>query len=113
MDDCKKLKIVRNVSNAAIEVKRSNKDIGSSLEADVEVYLDEQYLKLVKDINLSELFITSNAQAKSMINNDKFFKLEGTDDIAVSVKKAEGKKCTRCWKVLKAPCVRNNCGLKN
>ena len=48
-----KLKIIRNVANAAIEVKRSSKDIGSSLEANVEIYLDEEYLKLVKDINLS------------------------------------------------------------
>ena len=45
--------------NAAIEVKRSSKEIGSSLEADVEIYLGEEYLKLVKDINLSEYFITS------------------------------------------------------
>ena len=34
-----KLKIVRNVANAAIEVKRSSKEIGSSLEADIKVYL--------------------------------------------------------------------------
>ena len=103
-----KLKIVRNVANAAIEVKRSNKDIGSSLEAEVEVYLSEQYLKLVKDINLSEFFITSNAKAKSMANGDKLFKIEGINDIAVSVKKAEGEKCSRCWKILGNPCER--CG---
>ena len=33
-----KLKIIRKVVNAGIEVKRSNKDIGSSLEADIEIY---------------------------------------------------------------------------
>ena len=108
-----KLKIVRNVTNAAIEVKRSSKELGSSLEADVEVHLGEQYLKFVKDINLSEFFITSNAKAKSMSNNDKFFKVEGIDDIAVTVKKAKGKKCSRCWKILENSCTRNNCGLKN
>ena len=31
----KNLKIIKKVVNAAIEIKRSNKDIGSSLEADV------------------------------------------------------------------------------
>ncbi len=108
-----KLKIVRNVANAAIEVKRSSKDIGSSLEADIEVYLGEKYLKLVKDINLSEFFITSHAKAKSMSNSNKFFTIEGIDDIAVSVKKAEGEKCSRCWKILGNPCKRCGDVLKN
>ena len=45
-----KFKVIRKVVNAAIEVKRSNKDIGSSLEADVEVYLKEDGLKIVKDL---------------------------------------------------------------
>ena len=59
-----KLKIIRNVANAAIEVKRSSKEIGSSLEADVQRFiLGEEYLKLVKNINLSEYFITSIANA--------------------------------------------------
>ena len=108
-----KLKIVRNVTNAAIEVKRSTKEIGSSLEADIEVYLGEQYLKLVNDINLSEFFITSKAEAKSMTNSDKFFKLEGIDGIAVLVKKAKGEKCSRCWKILGNPCERCSGVLKN
>jgi isoleucyl-tRNA synthetase len=37
-----KLKVVRKVVNAAIEVKRSSKDIGSSLETDIEIYLGEE-----------------------------------------------------------------------
>ena len=70
-----KLKIIRNVANAAIEIKRSSKEIGSSLEADIQIYLGEEYLKLVKDVNLPEYFITSKAKAKPMINDDKLFKL--------------------------------------
>ena len=108
-----KLKIIRNVANAAIEVKRSTKDIGSSLEADVEIYLGGEYLKLVKDINLSEYFITSIANAKPITANDKLFKLEGVTDVSVLVKKAKGEKCSRCWKILQNPCKRSNCGLKN
>ena len=67
----------------------------------------------MKDINLSEFFITSHAKAKSMVNSDKFFKIEGIDDIAVSVKKAEGEKCSRCWKILGNPCERCAGVLKN
>ena len=110
---CNKIKIVRNVVNAAIEVKRSSKDIGSSLETDIEIYLGEEYLKLVEDINLSEYFISSNAKAKPMIDNDKLFKLDNIANVSVLVKKAKGEKCSRCWKILQTPCERNNCGLKN
>ena len=108
-----KLKTIRDVVNAAIEVKRSSKDVGSSLEADIEIYLGEEYLKLVKDINLSEYFITSSAKVKPMVNNDKLFKLDNTVNVGILVKKALGKKCSRCWKILQNPCKRSNCGLKN
>jgi len=107
------LKIIRNVVYASIEVKRSTKEIGSSLEADVQIYLGEEYLKLVKNVNLSEYFITSNASAKPMINDDKLFKLEEVNNVKVLVTKAKGKKCSRCWKILESSCKRNNCGLKN
>ena len=108
-----KLKIVRNVVNAGIEIKRSSKDIGSSLEADIEIYLGEEYLKLFNDINMSEYFITSCARAKPMIKSDEHFKLSDIENVGVLVKKAKGKKCSRCWKILQTPCARNNCSLKN
>jgi len=106
-----KFKIIRKVVNAAMEVKRSNKDIGSSLEADVQVYLSEDYLKIVKDFDLPECFITSKAEAKKMIKEDKLFKLDEVENVKVSVKRAEGKKCPRCWKIFPIPCAR--CALKN
>ena len=62
---------------------------------------------------MSEYFITSNAKAKPMIDNDKLFKLEDTVNVGVLVRKAEGKKCSRCWKILQKPCQRKNCSLKN
>ena len=108
-----KLKIVRNVTNAAIEVKRSSKEIGSSLEADVQVYLGNEYLKFTKDVDLSEYFITSKAEAKPITDDDKLFKLDSVDNVKILVKKAKGEKCSTCWKILESPCKRNNCGLKN
>jgi len=107
-----KFKIIRKVVNAAIEVKRSNKEIGSSLEADIEIYLKEDYLKIVKDFHLPENFITSKAVAKKFIQNSKnLFKLDEIENINVLVRKAEGKKCPRCWKILPGPCLR--CGTNN
>ena len=108
-----KLKKIRDVANAAIEVKRSNKDIGSSLEAEVQIYLSKEYLELVKDVDLPEYFIASKVEAKTTINDDKLFHLDEVGNVKVLVKKAKGNKCSRCWKILQNPCERNNCGLKN
>jgi len=109
----RKLNIVRDVANAAIEVKRSTKDIGSSLEAEVEIYLGKEYLELTKDIDLAEYFITSKATSKPIIKDDKLFKLEEVENVKVMVRKAKGKKCSKCWKILEKPCSRKNCELKN
>ena len=77
------------------------------------IYLSEEYLKLVKDVNLSEYCITSKAEAKTIINDNKLFKLDDVNNVKVLVKKAKGEKCSRCWKILQTPCERNNCGLKS
>tara|TARA_B100001123_G_C15123593_1_gene952416 strand:+ start:27 stop:971 length:945 start_codon:yes stop_codon:yes gene_type:complete len=107
----KKFKIIRKVVNAAIETKRASKDIGSSLEADVQIYLNEDYLNIVKDLDLSENFITSKAEARKISNDKNLFQLEEIKEVKVLVKKAEGDKCPRCWKIFPHPCKR--CGVNN
>jgi isoleucyl-tRNA synthetase len=104
----KKFKTIRKVVNAAIEAKRATKDIGSSLEADVEIYLNEDNLNIAKDFDLSENFITSKAEAKKMISDKNLFGLDEVENIKVLVKKASGNKCPRCWKIFPNPCIR--CG---
>ena len=101
-----KFKKIRKVVNAAMEIKRANKDIGSSLEADVQIYLNEEYLKIAEDFDLAESFITSKAEAKKMINDKNLFMLEEIENVKVLVKKAEGKKCPRCWKIFPGTCIR-------
>ena len=106
-----KFKVIRKVVNSAMEIKRANKDIGSSLEADVQVYLNEDYFKIAKDFDLSENFITSKAEAKKIINDKDLFKMDEIEGVKVLVKKAEGEKCPRCWKIFPGPCER--CDTKN
>ena len=101
-----KFKNVKKVVNAAMEIKRASKEIGSSLEADVQVYLSEEYLKLADNFNLSEYFITSKAEARKLTDDNKLFQLDEIKGIEVLVKKAEGKKCSRCWKIFTGPCQR-------
>ncbi len=85
-----KLIHVRQQVNVAIEEKRSNKIIGSSLEADVEIELPKVELNLLEEIDAKELFITSNVTKN----------LSKTKEISISIKKAEGTKCSRCWKIV-------------
>ncbi len=106
-----KFKIIKKVVNAGIEIKRSNKDIGSSLETDIQVFLSKDYLKIVEDLDLPENFITSKAKAMQLNNDDNLFKLDEIENIKVLVKKAEGEKCPRCWKISLNACTR--CTTKN
>ena len=101
-----KFKNVKKVVNAAMEIKRASKEIGSSLEADVQVHLSEEYLKLADNFNLSEYFITSKAEVRKLTDDNKLFQLNEIKGIEVLVKKAEGKKCSRCWKIFTGPCHR-------
>jgi len=87
---------IKQEVNLAIEEKRTNKEIGSSLEADIEIYANEKEFNLLENLNLEEYFITSKAK-----------KIKDSDEkLRVVVKKAIGSKCPRCWKILKNKCLR-------
>ena len=88
---------IRDVCNISIEEKRANKEIGSSLEAELKIKLNEKYKDIISKIDLSELCIVS----KTQINFD-----EGSD-ILVETKKAPGDKCPVCWKISVEPCERH------
>lgn len=107
------IKKVKQVVNAAIEDIRNTKIIGSSLEANVIIYLKEEYLNLIKEEDLSEIFICSEAKAELLINQSNLFSLKDIEGVAVKIVKAKGQKCPRCWKILEKTCSRDVCGLKN
>ncbi|MFL2896848.1 MAG: isoleucine--tRNA ligase [Candidatus Pelagibacter sp.] len=90
---------IRDVCNLSIEQKRAIKDIGSSLEAALIVKLNNENQKFLKNIDLSELCITSSVKIE---NSD-------TNEIIVETSKATGEKCPICWKIRSAPCERPNC----
>ena len=89
---------IRDVCNISIEEKRANKEIGSSLEAELKIKLNEKYKDIISKIDLSELCIVS----KTQIHFD-----EGSD-ILVETKKALGDKCPVCWKISVEPCERHS-----
>ena len=89
---------IREVCNSSIEIKRASKEIGSSLEANLIINLDDKLIELTKEVDLAELCITSKATIKK--NNSK--------EINVETLKAEGKKCPVCWKINKDKCERHS-----
>jgi isoleucyl-tRNA synthetase len=90
---------IRNVCNISIEEKRANKEIGSSLEASLKINLDKKFNEISKDVDFSELCITSNAEVSYLENSE----------IKVKTTKAAGSKCQLCWKITKDACSRKTC----
>jgi len=93
---------IRQEVNIAIEEKRSNKEIGSSLEADVTINVNKKDFKLLENLDLQEYFIASKVK-KNLNKQDEGLK--------ISVTKALGMKCTLCWKILEKKCERKHCGI--
>jgi isoleucyl-tRNA synthetase len=91
---------VRRVVTGALEVERAAKNIGSSLEASPLVYVsDKKIFDTLFDIDLAEVFITSNAMATNAEAPAGAFRLNDVPGVAVVVEKAQGIKCARSWKI--------------
>ena len=88
---------IRDICNLSIEEKRASKEIGSSLEADLEIKLNQKLFKLTKDTDFAELCITSKSVVKE--NND--------EEVIVKTIKAKGNKCPICWKISEDACERH------
>ena len=91
---------IRDKCNSSIELKRASKEIGSSLEANLTIHLNEKLIELVKGTDFSELCITSGAKIEKINESD-------SEAIVVKTIKAEGQKCPVCWKINIKPCERH------
>ena len=94
------LKKIRETCNSSIEEKRASKEIGSSLEAEINISLNQDLFEKFNNIDFAELCITSSATVT-----------KGEKEIEVETKKASGSKCSLCWKISSKPCSRQNCSL--
>ena len=92
------LKKIRDICNISIEAKRASKEIGSSLEANLTININNEQSNFIENIDLAELCITS--EVNIIKTNDK--------EIKVETIKAEGKKCPICWKISKDRCQRHS-----
>ncbi|GAB5375297.1 MAG: isoleucine--tRNA ligase [Acuticoccus sp.] len=96
-----KVKRVRRVVLGALEVERREKRIGSSLEAHPVVTIaDAELLAAAQSVAFADVAITSAITLTAGAAPDGAFTLAEVPGVAVTVARAEGRRCARSWKVL-------------
>ncbi|WP_299782297.1 isoleucine--tRNA ligase [uncultured Roseobacter sp.] len=95
------VRAARRVVTAALEVERTNKVIGASLEAAPVVHVVDDALRAVLEaLPFEDICITSQVNVTGTAAPEGAFTLPEVPGVAVVFAKAEGDKCARCWKVL-------------
>ena len=94
------IRTVRRVVTGALEVQRTAKVIGASLEAAPEVFVTAGMKALLNSVAFADLCITSAISVMDIPAREGAFVLPDTPEVAVVFRMAPGQKCERCWKVL-------------
>jgi isoleucyl-tRNA synthetase len=99
---------IRDEVNKALEMKRREKFIGTSLEAQVTLHAPEDAAALLTEYAdfLPYLFIVSQAHVTTGGAGE--FAAEDVPGLSITVQHAEGEKCERCWN--RSPSVGRNAG---
>ena len=106
----------RRSVTAALEVQRTAKVIGASLEAAPVVHVEDADLaKILKSVDFANLCITSGLQITTDPAPAEAFRLPEVAGVSVVFERADGAKCERCWQILpdvgnhKNPCTCARC----
>ena len=100
------LKRVRKSVTAALEIKRNEKLIGSSLQAKAIIYIKSEIKQIFSTLDLAEMCIVSCVEIKDIAEKTPSSMNFEEEDIFVDISLAEGDKCQRCWTIL--PEVKDN-----
>ncbi|MEA1651546.1 isoleucine--tRNA ligase [Nitrospirillum sp. BR 11164] len=91
---------VRRAVTGALELKRADKTIGSSLQAHPTVYVQEAHHAALAGLDLAEISITSGITVTVGAAPEGAFALADVAGVGVVFSPAEGEKCERCWRIL-------------
>ena len=95
------VRAVRRVVTAALEVQRTAKVIGASLEAAPVVHIaDAALAAAVARVDMAEICITSAFTLSDAPAPADAFTLAEVPGVAVVFRPAPGAKCERCWQIL-------------
>ncbi|KPU28294.1 isoleucine--tRNA ligase [Caloranaerobacter sp. TR13] len=83
----------------ALEIARSQKIIGHSLNALVKIYASGEDYEFLKSIDgkLSEILIVSKVEVNEDMEVDGDYTAGENNEIKIVVEQAPGQKCERCW----------------
>ena len=91
---------VRSVVTGALEIERGAKRMGSSLEAAPIVFVEDAGLvELLGSVDFAEVCITSAMTVAAGPGPADAWRQPEVAGVAVVVRRAEGRKCARSWKV--------------
>lgn len=95
-----KIRKVRRVVTGALEIERTAKRIGASLEAAPTVFVsDADLLGALAGIDFADVCITSAIRIEAGEGPAEAFRLDDVRGVAVVPALAEGRKCARSWRV--------------
>ncbi|AWI82939.1 isoleucine--tRNA ligase [Alloyangia pacifica] len=96
-----KVRMARRAVTAALEIQRTEKVIGASLEAFPVVHVeDAAMLEALKTVAFEDICITSDIALTADPAPAEAFRMADVPNVGVVFEKAEGEKCQRCWKIL-------------
>jgi isoleucyl-tRNA synthetase len=90
----------RRVVTGALEVQRTAKVIGASLEAAPRVHVAGDLAGVLATVDFADICITSAINVTTEAAPSEAFRLDDVTDVAVVFAEAPGEKCERCWKIL-------------
>ncbi len=91
--------LVRNAVSKELEKSRGKGEIGSSLNAELELYCNPEYLEILNQLacELHFIFITSNASVMAEQHSPEDAIQTELEGIKLKVIVSEHHKCVRCW----------------
>lgn len=94
-----KIKEIRRSVTTAIEISRKNKQLGSSLQASIDLYDPDNMLPINDEEFWKEVAITSGFKIINSAIPEGAFVADDLKNVGVIVNLVNGEKCERCWKI--------------
>ena len=89
---------IRDSLRKELEEMRRNKVIGSSLDAEVDLYCGQEHYQALLELKNELRFVFITSEANLLELKDKPADAKGIDSsLAIRVRKSVHQKCVRCW----------------
>ncbi len=103
-----RLRDIRRLMMVVLEKARSSGEIGSSLQAKLEIIASSDIYPLLKKTNLADLALVSQVEILCGDPAEGGYLCNDDQNVGVRLGRALGDKCDRCWKVLEEVSVQKD-----